>query len=350
MRPTPTLLFVSLLAFACKPARQSAATDTLSVAGAPVAGARMLTPLHTVRVRNSTELQAALLAARPGDDIVLADGVYNGRFTIPGDRNGRREQPVTLRGSRAAILDGGSVTTGYVLRLQANHWIIRGLTIRNGLKGIMADDTHYSTIDSVAVDRIGEEAIHLRRNSTHNVVRRCLITNTGLHTAGYGEGVYIGSAVSNWPTYTNGSPDRSDSNQVLDNEIGPGIAAECIDIKEGTTGGIVRGNRFNSEGITGANYADSWIDVKGNGWRIEHNEGVNPAGSVLVDGFQVNVAAPGWGNDNEFRGNRCTVNGRGYGVLVRLQSKEGKATGNKVWADNRVTGAALGVSNIPLTQ
>ncbi|WP_165871423.1 chondroitinase-B domain-containing protein [Flaviaesturariibacter flavus] len=310
----------------------------------------VIRPLRTVNVRTSNELKDALLNAQPGDDIVLADGVYSGGFVVAADRAGTAANPVTLRGSRAAILDGGSTSTGYVLHLQADYWTVRGITLRNGLKGIMADGIHDSEIDSVRVDGIGEEGIHLRRHSSRNLIRRCTIVNTGIETPDYGEGVYIGSAKSNWPTYTNGDPDRSDSNQVLDNIIGPGVAAECVDIKEGTTGGLVRGNRFNSDGISGANAADSWIDVKGNYWRIENNVGFNPTGSALLDGYQVHVAVAGWGNYNEFKTNDCTVNAAGYGVMVKLTGSVGNAVGNKVWADNQVRGAAQGVSNIPLTQ
>jgi hypothetical protein len=339
--------FFPILLLACSKGAQPAPETPVPVA--VIAPAPIL-PLRTVYVHTATELKAALLAAQPGDDIVLADGVYSGRFVIDSLRDGTAAHPVTLRGSRDAILDGGSLTTGYVLYLQADYWNIRGITIRNGLKGMMCDGASRNLIDSIRVDGTGEEGIHLRRFSTHNTIQHSEITNTGLHTPDYGEGIYIGSAKTNWPTYTNGLPDRSDSNTVLENHIGPGLAAECIDIKEGTTGGIVRGNHFNAQGISGANAADSWIDVKGNGWRIESNTGFNPAGSALLDGYQVHVAVDGWGNYNEFKGNNSTVNAAGYGILVKLTSSAGTAVGNKVWADNQVSGAGSGVSNIPLTQ
>lgn len=51
--------------------------------------------------------------------------------------------------------------------------------------------------------------------------------------------------------------------------IGPNCTAECIDAKEGTIGGLILGNKFNSTGITGANSGDSWMDVKGNNCVIE---------------------------------------------------------------------------------
>jgi hypothetical protein len=348
MQSNRTIVLYSLLLLACSKSLQPAPVADVSAVVVVIPAEPA--PLRTVNVRTATELKAALLDARAGDDIVLADGVYSGRFVIEAQRDGSAGHPVTLRGSRAAILDGGSLTTGYVLHLQADNWIIRGITIRNGLKGLTGDDAHHNVIDSIRMDGIGEEGIHLRRNSSHNIIRRSEISNTGLNTPDYGEGIYIGSAKSNWATYTNGLPDRSDSNEVLENVIGPGVAAECIDIKEGTTGGLVRGNHFNAQGISGANAADSWIDVKGNYWRIENNVGYNPAGSVLLDGYQVHVAVDGWGNYNEFKGNTGAVNAAGYGILVKLSSSNGNAVGNKVWADNQLSSAASGVTNIPLTQ
>lgn len=307
-------------------------------------------PLRIVQVSTASELKSALLDARPGDEIRLADGRYAGKFVVAAGMDGNSARPIVLKGGPGAVLDGGSIQTGYVLHLQSSWWIVRGLTITNGLKGVMTDGMTHGLLDSLTVFGIGEEGIHLRSFSTHNTVRNCRIYQTGLKTPDYGEGVYIGSAKNNWASYSNGNPDRCDSNAVLSCRIGPQVAAESIDIKEGTTGGLISGNYFDATGITGANSADSWIDVKGNGYRIEGNTGTNTAGSALVDGFQVHVAVAGWGNNNEFRNNQCTVNASGYGFLVKLSSSSGTAVGNKVYTNNQVSNAAAGTANIPLSQ
>ena len=339
-------LIAFILLISC--ARKS--TQLPSPAPAPTpAIAPVVVALRTVHVATATELKAALLDARAGDDIILADGMYSGKFVVGTGVSGTAAQPVTLRGSRSAILDAGSINTGYVLYLQSSYWNVRGFTITNGLKGIMADGIHHCLIDSVRVDHIGEEGIHLRTFSTQNEIRAVEVTNTGLKTPDYGEGVYIGSAKSNWDTYTQGLPDRCDSNLVTRSHIGPNVAAECIDIKEGTTAGIIRGNFFDATGITGANSADSWMDVKGNNYLVEDNTGTNTPGSAMKDGYQVNVAYSGWGNNNEFRNNVCDVQASGYGFNIRLTSSSGTAVGNKVYSNNQVLHAAAGVSNIPLS-
>ena len=306
-------------------------------------------PRKVINVSNANELKNVLAIAKPGDSIILKDGVYDGKFVIPATSNGTEKQPITLIGSRKAILDAGSTETGYVLNLLASYWKIKGITLRNGLKGLMVDGGNYNEIDGVLVTNVGEEGIHFRKFSSYNILKNSEINYTGLKTPDYGEGVYIGSAYSNWPNYTGGVPDKCDGNQVINNKIGPYVAAECIDIKEGTSGGVIKGNHFESQGITGANSADSWIDVKGNYYLIEANIGSNQQPSVLTDGYQVNCAYLGWGSYNEFKNNVSEVNASGYGINIRLKSSKGEAVGNKVYTNNKVTNAASGIANIPLT-
>lgn len=301
-----------------------------------------------ITVANAVELKEALKMAKPGDEIILNDGIYKGNFKILAATSGSLKKPITLSGTRNAILDGGTTETGYVLSLQANFWIIKGITLQNGLKGMVTDGANYNVFDGIFVTQIGEEAVHFRAFSKHNIIQNSEITHTGLKTPDYGEGVYIGTAVSNWSKISNGLPDRCDSNKVLNNKIGPYVAAECVDIKEGTTGGLIKGNTFEAQGITGANSADSWIDVKGNHYLIENNIGNNTQPSVLKDGYQVNCAFNGWGCFNEFKNNICYVNAAGYGFNIRLKSSKGEAIGNIIYSDNKVKNAASGVANITM--
>ncbi len=304
---------------------------------------------NIINVSTVAQLKDALLKAKPADEIVIADGVYKGKFVIEATADGTALKPIILRGSRNVILEAESINTGYVLHLQADYWIIKGFTITNGLKGLMTDGASRNVIDGIKVHTIGEEGIHLRRFSSYNTIQNVEITDVGLKTPDYGEGIYIGSAKNNWTTYTNGNPDLCDSNKILNNKIGPNITAECIDVKEGTTAGIIRGNIFDATGITGANSGDSWIDVKGNNYLIENNTGTNPGGSIFKDGYQVHVAVQGWGNNNMFKTNTCAVNATGYGFNIQLSGSNGTTTGNKVYNNNNVTGATSGVSNIPLS-
>ncbi len=344
------IAYISLLTIALACSKKSmpdgsAGTLATTTNGITVSAA----PLRTINVTNAVELKAALLNALAGDEIIMADGPYNGKFEAAPGKNGTAAHPIILRGSRNAVLDAGSINTGYVFYLQANYWTLKGFTITNGLKGLMTDDAHYGTIDGIKVFHIGEEAIHLRKFSTQNTIQNCDISETGLKTPDYGEGIYMGSANNNWVNYSNGLPDLCDSNSVISNKIGPNVTAECIDVKEGTTRNIIRNNTFDATGITGANSGDSWIDVKGNNTLIEGNNGSNPGGAIFKDGYQVHCAYAGWGNNNEFKNNTCAVNATGYGFNIQLSGSNGTTTGNKVYTSNTVTGAASGVANIALS-
>jgi hypothetical protein len=297
---------------------------------APVTGDRNVT------VTTSAELTAALASAKPGDTITALPGKYSGRFKTTGA--GTAEKRIALRGA-GAILDGGSVKTGYGLHLDgASFWDVSGFEVTGSEKGVMADSINHSTITGLHVHDVGHEGIHLRNLSSDNTVSGCDVHDTGKTKTQYGEGIYIGNAHSNWKasfSRTAGKPDASDRNVIEGNHI-HNTAAESIDVKEGTTGGIIRGNTFEGKNMTGA-YADSWVDVKGNGWVIENNIGHG----AKLDGYQTHVEYKGFGNGNIFRGNTGEVDAAGYGVNVHT-----KSTGTVVDASNVFTGAASGLTNL----
>jgi hypothetical protein len=303
-----------------------------SLTGAPTPGwfAPTGCPAATVTVRDADELTAALAAARPGDSIVLADGVYRGRFVA--SRSGTPAEPIVLCGGPGAVLDGGGIKKGYALHLApAQYWRVVGFTVRNAQKGVMADGTTRTVIQRLTVTDIGDEGIHLRAGSTYTTVAGNTISRTGRRNEKFGEGIYIGSAKSNWCEHSACAPDRSDHNTVQGNRISA-TTAESIDIKEGTTGGVVSGNSFDGTGMIGG---DSWVDVKGNGWLIEGNHGVN----APEDGFQTHRIVTGWGTGNVFRNNRADVDGPGYGIHLA------PVAANLVACNNAVTRAARGLSN-----
>jgi hypothetical protein len=180
----------------------------------------------------------------------------------------------------------------------------------------------------------GDEAIHLRSFSSYNVVSHNVIRDTGLVTSFFGEGIYVGSAHKNWCRYTGCQPDRSNYNRIVDNNIAD-TTAENIDIKEGTTGGVISGNILNGTGMV-SSAATSWVNVKGNDWLVEDN-----AGSHSVDdGFSVHQVYPGWGLDNVFKDNTAVVDGPGVGIYVQSHG-----LGTVVECNNVASGATGGMTN-----
>jgi hypothetical protein len=303
-----------------------------------------------IEVKNETQLANVLQFIKEGTSVVLLEGVYKGKFVVPFVKNASDKKRIFLVGKGNVVIDGGDVNTGYALHILSSYCTIENITITNALKGIMVDSAQGVVIKNTTVHGIGEEGIHLRKYSSHNTISHCTIYNTGLKKPDYGEGIYIGTAVSNWPKYTNGLPDTCNYNLINNNTIGPNCTAECIDVKEGTSYGIISNNNFNSTGITGANSGDSWMDVKGNNYIINNNKGFNPQGTVLQDGYQVNVAVNGWGNNNVFKHNTSEVNANGFAINIRLKSSKGEATGNIVFKNNTATNAKCGITNINVTE
>ena len=242
-------------------AAQEAAADDSGKRVAP-AGADLLAVVKgrgaTTSVTDTSELERALAAARPGDTIRMAAGTYE---PVVISRSGTASAPITLTGPKGAVITGSG--KGYTVHLDgASHWQLVGFAVSGGGKGIMTDGSKGLLLDSLTVSDTGDEAVHFRGGSSDNTIQRSTIRNTGLNQPEFGEGVYVGSAKSNWKKYSGGQPDLSMNNRVVGNTF-QRITAENVDVKEETGGTLIAGNRFDGSAISGENFADSVVDVKG---------------------------------------------------------------------------------------
>lgn len=318
---------------------QAAAGQAASPDGAPGAGGPGAPTgscgTSGIRVSTAAGLTAALSAASPGETILLAPGTYLGTFTA--SVSGTASAPITLCGPRSAVLDGGGIASGYTLHLDhASYWRVRDFTVEGGQKGVVTDGADHDLLDGLSVHGVGDEAIHLRDNSSYDTVSRDVVRDTGLLTPFFGEGIYVGSAHENWCRYSGCRPDASDDDLITGNDIS-NTTAENVDIKEGTTGGAITGNHFDGAGMV-SSAATSWVNVKGNDWTVTGNTGTDSIGN----GLSVHMVYAGWGYGNVFRANRLAVNGPGYGIYV--QSRKLNAV---VSCDNTASGAQRGLSNLP---
>lgn len=324
----------------------SAGTTTPPQTKPPPSGSAAGTPTPTpdppscsgsglVEVSDAGGLSKALSDARPGQVIHLADGTYNGQFTA--SARAASNQPIVLCGGRGAVLDGGSTDSGYTLHLSgAVHWRLSGFSVTGGQKGVVVDGGVGDIIQGLSVTGVGDEAIHLRAGSTDNQVLGNVVRDTGKLKREFGEGVYIGTAKSNWCQISHCGPDRSDRNLIAGNDIA-GTTAEAVDIKEGTSDGVLQDNLFDGSSITAA---DSWVDVKGNDWTIRGNRGSTSRG----DGFQVHEVVDGWGVGNRFLSNTATGVA---GYAINLAGPSSMRDSTLLTCDNHATGNGRGLSNTP---
>jgi parallel beta-helix repeat protein len=276
--------------------------------------------LRTINVSTAQQLDAAISNALAGDEIILAPGTYNVTRDTSGistkwdqreaqlrarNRSGTAQNPIVLRSADSenpAHILNERTATGITLHIWGgDYWIIQDLIVEGGQKGILLDDSNHSIIRGNFVHGVGMEAVHLRDGSSHCIIINNRITNTGLVNAGFGEGVYIGSANTttayNW---------NCDHNVISNNLIGPGISADPVDIKEGSTGTIVEYNIMRGAGITGANSATSHIMNRGDDTVIRFNRFYRDQNSIVraaIEIHSVSLQGRSWGNNIRVYGN-----------------------------------------------
>lgn len=257
---------------------------------------------RTITCSTADQIHTAFKNAQPGDTINIKAGTYVGSTSSSGNSNayfymnksGTADNPIIIQAessSNKPILKGSSTGSGYAFYLVASNVKVKNIKIQNAQKGLMIDKSSKNTIYGCEISNIGHEGIHLRDGSKQVVIDSCKVQNVGQTNAGYGEGIYVGSDKGKWTTYDM----ACDSNKIKRSTIGPGVTAEHIDVKEGTTGTIIEDNIFNGSGISGANYADSFIDVKGNSVTITGNTFNRQSNSIIVDGIQTHEQVSGWG-------------------------------------------------------
>ena len=212
-----------------------------------------------------------------------------------------------------------------------------GVTVTGGQKGIVTDAANGVVIDSVTVHDLDMEGVHFRTSSRDGVLKNSRIYDTGRNGRGMGEGVYVGlGGRPHRPERRRADPQQHDR---------PGVGGENIDIKEGTTGAGIIGNTFDGSGLTGANYDDSWVDVKGNDVLVESNKGAR----TTNNGYETHTQQSGWGCGTVFRGNASDLTGAtGDGQLAVNVTNASTSCRTTVYASNTVTGGK-GLTNIAVT-
>lgn len=261
-------------------------------------------------VSNSTELQQALHTVVAGDTILLQPGTYESSeygtkaALFYSSQEGTAALPITIKSAdpkQPAVLKGTDPSKGIVLYLTGDYWNIEDIVCSTAQKGVVLDHSNYSYIKNIEVYETGQEGIHLRDGSSYCVVDGANVHDTGLTGAKYGEGVYIGSANT-----TTGYAYNCDYNVVKNCTLGPNTTAECVDIKEYTTGNRIENCTLYGGGMT---ETDSFIDIKGNQTTVQNNICEAQGNTNITDAFQLHCQVEGWGCDNIISGNTVSFAG-----------------------------------------
>jgi len=146
------------------------------------------------RVDSLSSAREAISAAKPGDEIVLADGIYQGLGVIFKGA-GAEGAPVTLRSATpgGAILNG----TGSI-RITGNHLVVSGFVFDQVWQrdsAVYFDQARHCRLTECAFVECGDPAstyrhiVTLRNGSCHNRIDHCFMTRN----LSMGMGVAVGS-------------------------------------------------------------------------------------------------------------------------------------------------------------
>ena len=240
------------------------------------------------------QIRSAMASASAGDEIVIAAGTYTATNVATsgssayyyGAANGTAANPITIRSassSNPATLSGDDNSSLTVLRIEGNYWIVRDLKMTKGQKGLVFDNANHCQAIDCEMYGTGNEALHVRDGSDYTLIDGCYIHDAGEVNAGFGEGIYIGTDKGSWSSY-----DPYVSYTTVKNcTIGPNVRAEAFDIKEGTDETVVENCTVDATGISGSNFADSFIDLKGTRTYVRCNTFNRNGASNLTKGIAV---------------------------------------------------------------
>lgn len=269
-----------------------------------------------VYVSDVEELFNAVRNALPGDIIMIASGTYD--YTtfqqaqkIDTSASGTINSPIRLTAvdpQSPPLITGTNPENGYVLQITGDYWIIENLCISTSQKGIVLDNSNHTIIRNCDIGNTGSEAIAVRDGSSHCIIQNCNIHDSGLVTPSYGEGVYIGSS------YTVTGFDYKCDYNIVDGCIFKNISAEHVDVKEYTTGTEIKNCTFYGDGMSGMNYAGSFIDIAGNECCVHDNTGYRNNNPNIVASFEIHEQVKGWGYHNQFENNMLYMD-REYGEI-----------------------------------
>lgn len=253
------------------------------------------------------KIQTALKLAGPGDTINLLAGEYLESFKTL--RNGRPNRPITISGSKEAVVKGGDADR--VVEINHSYIQLKGFTV-DGRRGEgkkmedFADKLVYVLgkkpkkalkglkISDMEIKNAGGECIRFRyfiqgAEFFNNTVKDCGVHDFVFKDGGKnGEGIYIGTAPEQRKDGKNPTKDvdKSNKNWIHDNYFETN-GNECVDVKEGSSGNLVERNR-----CTGQRDPESGgLDSRGNSNIFRDNEvydnlgaGVRLGGDSFRDG------------------------------------------------------------------
>ena len=173
--------------------------------------------------------------------VCLQPGVHP-PFTLRGVQ-GTAEAPVVVRGPGATVTVGSLDHGNAILVLDSAHVQVGELMVTEAQTGVAVRGSHHVRVEGLTVEHLGQAGISVGQAvaghtfvgapSHHVEVVDNVVRDTGLTTARYGEGVYVG---------TGRFPGDGTHHVLIEGNTFAEVRAEAIDLKPGTHHLVVRNN------------------------------------------------------------------------------------------------------------
>ncbi|CAM9402092.1 unnamed protein product [Ectocarpus sp. 12 AP-2014] len=311
-----------------------------------IAALLSLSNAAVLTVAPGESIQAQIELAQPGDTIQLKDGKF--AENLQTTRDGEENKPITLTGSRKAILSGTG-EKGRMFEVNHDHWHIDGFTV-DGKIGEGDKEEHFigkliyvhgnretrtikrhgtefrSAIDGLVVSNMklvngGGECLRLRYFVTGAQIYGNYIENCGVWDFVFGgmsavnsESIYIGTSSNQISDGKNPTGEIDGSRFIhVHHNVLVSEANEC-DVKEGSEYVLIEYNSCSTQKDPNSACVDSRSDHVIFRYNDLHD---NDGAGVRIGGHTVSGKV--WGLNNEVYGNTFRSNKEG---ALKLQTGE----------------------------
>ena len=198
--------------------------------GGALASAQEVTP--------QDDLHAAVAALQPGDELVMAGGVYNLNRSLIINLYGTAAEPIVIRARTGEVpIIRPTSDSWYTVDIDGAAYVeLHGIEIDGGVQGIRMREADYITVADCEIHNTRDVALAVNWTGTYTGLR--LLRNHIHHTDETGEGMYLGC---------NNDFCRVENSLIDSNYIhhtnGPGVTqGDGIELKEGSSGNIISNN------------------------------------------------------------------------------------------------------------
>ncbi|MCB9605850.1 MAG: right-handed parallel beta-helix repeat-containing protein [Polyangiaceae bacterium] len=265
----------------------------LGAAGLALSLAPGVASAATTEIGPSDDLDAAIKALAPGDELVLQGGTYTLNFRLGITLNGTAAMPIVIRAKDGETPIITRDAAQNVVNIENSSYVtLQGLEISGGSHGIRIDDSDFITIEDCRVHDTGDVAISANLpGSTYEGLR--FIHNHIHDTGGTGEGFYLGCNDAGCVMFNS----VIEGNYIHDTKDGVS-QGDGIEVKQGSYGNLIKDNVIRDTGypciIVYGTQGNAVNTIEGNAMWNCGDHGIQAAAdAVIINNLILGAAANG---------------------------------------------------------